>query len=440
MAANLAQSGAHALFRDSTGHRPVGILFLYTGKKSGLFSTPMQDSQGAARRLERPVREDLAGKMVFVAGPRQCGKTTLVRRIAAGRKHAYFDWEAPAHRRALRAGELPQAAELWIFDELHKLSRWRNWLEGVYDLDGREHAILVMGSARLDAYGRGGDSLQGRYVMHRLHPFTLSELLALPFADDIDALPALELTNPSGAIDAIDRLMRFGGFPEPVLGGSERRAARWRRTYGERLVRGDVRDLELLRDLDTVEMLYDRLPDLVGSVLSINALREDLEVAFGTVRSWLLVLERLYGLFRVSPLGVPGVKAVKKEQKLYLWDWARVPAEAARFENLVLSHLLRLVHWLVDEHGERAELRYFRTTAGHEVDAVIVRGGKPWMALEAKMDDRPLDSGLKYLLQRARIPYAFQVSLRGNVDSREPDINGCRVRRVPAARFLANLP
>jgi hypothetical protein len=187
-------------------------------------------------------------------------------------------------------------------------------------------------------------------------------------------------------------------------------------------------------------MLYDRLPDLVGSVLSVNALREDLEVAFDTMKSWLLVLERLYALMRVPPLGVPRLKAVKKEQKLYLWDWARVENEAARFENLVLIHLQRLVHWLVDEHGERAELRYFRTTVGHEVDAIVVRKGKPWMAVEVKIQDRPLDRGLEYLLKRVRIPHAFQVSLRGSSDARLPDINGCRVRRVPASRFLANLP
>jgi uncharacterized protein len=86
------------------------------------------------------------------------------------------------------------------------------------------------------------------------------------------------------------------------------------------------------------------LPALVGSVLSLNALREDLEVAFDTVKSWLTILERLYASFRVPPLGVPRIKAVKKEQKLYLWDWARVEDEAARFENLAPSHLLRLVH------------------------------------------------------------------------------------------------
>lgn len=395
---------------------------------------------GLARRLEGPVREDLATKMVFVAGPRQCGKTTLAQRIAAGRPHAYFNLDVAAHRRRLRDADLPDPAELWIFDELHKLTRWRRWLKGVYDLHHGEHSILVTGSARLDVYNRGGESLQGRYFLHRLHPLTFSELLALPFRDDVDQIPELRRRAPSEGSEALAQLLRLGGFPEPLLSGSERRAARWRQGYGERLIRGDVRDLERLRDLDRVELLYERLPDLVGSVLSLNALREDIEVAFDTVKSWLLVLERLYALFRVPPLGVPRIKAVKKEQKLYLWDWARVADDAACGENLVLFHLQRLVHWLIDEHGERAELRYFRTTVGHEVDAVVLRAGRPWMAVEVKTDDRPLDPGLKYLLERVRIPYAFQVAVRGQSDTRLPDINGCRVRRVPAVRFLANMP
>ncbi len=395
------------------------------------------------RHLAGLVERDLREKMVFVAGPRQSGKTTLARQLLARLDGAYFDWDVSAHRRLLRDESLPATAGLWVFDELHKMRSWQRWLKGVYDLHGAEHAILVTGSGHLDAYRRGGDSLQGRYLQHRLHPFTLRELCGKPPRDPADVLgeiEGMEGSAPAGAAEQLEALLRLGGFPEPLLAGSDRRAARWRLGYGTRLVRTDVRDLAAIRDLDRVELLYDRLPDGVGSVLSINALREDLEVAFETVRSWISVLERLYGVYRVPPFGAPRIKAVKKEQKLYMWDWARVEAEPARFENLVLSHLLRLVHFIEDELGEKAELRYFRDTVGHEVDAVVLRRRKPWLAVEAKLDDRPLDAGLRYLLERVRIPHAFQVSLRGTIDRRLPDIGGARVRQVPAARFLSRLP
>lgn len=187
-------------------------------------------------------------------------------------------------------------------------------------------------------------------------------------------------------------------------------------------------------------MVFVASPAIVGSVLSINNLREDLQVAFETARSWLGVFERVYGVFRVPPFGAPRVKAVKKEQKLDLWDWPRVEPEGPRFENLLAFHLLRLTHWLEDVEGEKVELRYFRDTQGREVDFILVRKGKPWMAIEAKLDDRPLAPSLKYLLERVKVPHAFQVSLNGKLDWRPPDINGCRIRILPATRFLASLP
>ena len=394
----------------------------------------------ATRRLQSAIEEDLdSRKLVLLSGPRQCGKTTLARQVIARRGGEYFSWDVPAHRKALREQALPTTAPLWVFDELHKMRGWRNWLKGLYDMHGARVAMLVTGSARLDVYSLGGDSLQGRYFLHRLNPFSFSELTdCVPAAPD--ALVALPKAPPSDAARRLEDLVRFGGFPEPLFAGSDRRAARWRLGYGARLVREDIRDLENLRDLDKVELLFDRLPATVGSVLSINALREDLEVSFDTAKHWLAVLERLYAVFRVAPIGPPRTKAVKKEQKLYFWDWGRVEGEAARFENLVLAHLVGLAHWLEDVHGEKTEVRYFRDVVGHEVDAVVLRKGKPWLAVEAKLDDRPLDGGLKYLLERYKVPWAFQVSLRGTADRVLPDIGGCHVRLVPAARFLTNLP
>lgn len=393
------------------------------------------------RRGQAAIEEDLdARKMVFLAGPRQCGKTTVAQQLLAERGGSYFNSDVAEHRQALRRGELPAESTLWVFDELHKQKQWRGWLKGVFDLHGREHQILVTGSGRLDLYRRGGDSLQGRYFLHRLHPLTLSEVLGTSGPRTPDAVLELATPPPAAAHETLEQMMKLGGFPEPLLGGSERRAARWRLAYGSRLIREDVRDLEAIRDLERLELLFDRLPELVGSPLSINALREDLEVSFDTVKSWLGALERLYGAFRIAPIGPPRIRAVRKEQKLYLWDWSRVPAEGPRLENLVVSHLLRLVDWLADVHGEKAELRYFRDVNGREVDAIVLRGGKPWFAVEVKLTAQELDPGLRYLLERYRVPRAFQVSLRGGVERRLADVNGARVELVSAARLLAALP
>ncbi len=393
-----------------------------------------------ARSLEPSVAADLREKMVLLSGPRQCGKTTLARRLLDSLGGSYFTWDDARHRATLRSGDLPASDALWVFDEIHKFRGWRAWLKGVYDTRGDDHAILVTGSGRLDLLGRGGDSLQGRHFAYRMHPFTVGELLAPSIPKSPDDIPKMARDPGAAAADALASMLRFGPFPEPLLRASERHSARWRLSYGSRLVREEVRTISEIRDLDRLELLVERLEDVVGSVLSINALREDLEVAFETVRQWISVLERLCAVYRIAPYGPTRIKAVKKEQKLYFWDWARVKPEPARFENLVISHLLRLVHWLEDVHGERAELRFFRNVVGHEVDAIVLRGRAPWLAVEIKSDDRPVDDGLRYLLERVRVPHAFQVSLRGTLDVRAPDIHGCAVRRMPAAKFLANLP
>ncbi|MBI2373003.1 MAG: ATP-binding protein [Deltaproteobacteria bacterium] len=394
-------------------------------------------------RRQRPhIESDLAKKMVLVAGPRQCGKTTLARSVLAHRGGAYYSWDIATDRAKLKANKLDEAEPLWVFDEIHKSRHWRNWLKGVWDEHRERHEVLVTGSARLDVYGRGGDSLQGRYFKHRLHPITFSELAGLKAPRALEGVVegGWRARRSEAATEHLSALLTLGGFPEPLFGGSEVDARRWRGLYGELLVRDDIRTLEMIRDLDKLEMLYDRLPELVGSVLSINALREDLEVSFETVRHWVSVLEHTYACFRVPPFGAPRIKAVKKEQKLYCWDWARVESAGAAFENLIAVHLLRFVHFAEDVWGERLELRYFRDVVGHEVDFIVMRGRKPWLAVECKLSDGGLASGLRYLLERVRIPHAVQVTATEQTHVRRPSINGAEVFVVPATAFLSALP
>lgn len=388
------------------------------------------------RRVAPAIAADLPAKMVLLSGPRQSGKTTLVRALVDAHGGRYYSWDAPADRLAIQKRLLDVARPLWAFDELHKFRRWRAFLKDLSDSFAGERQLLVTGSARLELYGHGGDSLQGRYLPHHLHPLTYSEICGLPFGEIAD-IPALGTPPPTRELDD---LLRLGGFPEPLLAGSDRTAARWRVAYGARLVEEEVASLEQVREIERLELLFDRLGDVAGGVLSINSLREDLEVAFETARNWIAVLERLDAVFRLSPYGGPRIKAVKKEQKLYFWDWARCASEGARFENMLALHLLRAVHWAADIEGEKLQLRYCRHRAGLEVDFVVLRGRRPWLAVEATLSESDLAPGLRYFVERIHPDFAFQVVLHGARERRLPDIGPTQVQVVSAARFLANLP
>lgn len=366
------------------------------------------------RYLNAQVIEDLKSKMVFVGGPRQAGKTTLARQVI-GRPEGYLSWDIAEHRERILKRELP-AAPVWAFDEIHKYRGWRNYIKGLYDKLGHRQKILVTGSARLDFYRFGGDSLQGRYHYLRLHPFSVAEL-------NIKTTPGLR------------DLLTLGGFPEPFLGGSVTAARRWSREYRSRLVREDLADLERIQDLGRLELLMIRLPELVGSPLSLNGLREDLQVGHKTVSKWMLALERLYAVFRLPPFGAAKIRAVKKEQKHYHFDWSLIPDDALRFENLVASHLLKWVHFEQDAKGRDLELRYFRDIDGREIDFVVTDGSRPLQFIECKWSDAPIGAGLRYL--KARFPScdAWQISAVGTKNYVSPE----RIRVCPAIDFLAGL-
>ena len=366
------------------------------------------------RYLLSQVQSDLRRKMVFVAGPRQVGKTTLARSLP-GAAAGYLSWDIAAQRERILRRELP-AGKLWIFDEIHKYRSWRGFLKGIFDGRPRGQRILVTGSARLDYYRYGGDSLQGRYHMLRLHPFSAAEL-------------GLKKTGE------LTELLTLGGFPEPFLAGSQAHARRWSREYRQRLVRDEVASLERILDLGNLELLILRLPELVGSPLSINALREDLQVSHKAVANWLDVLERLYALFRLAPFGAPQIRAVKKERKHYHFDWSVVPNDGPRFENLVASHLLKGVHFQQDALGRDLDLRYLRDTDGREVDFVVVEGKRPLLLVECKWADAPPDRSLRYLKVRFPEAQAWQLSAVGTKDYQTPE----GIRIAPALSLLSTL-
>ena len=374
-----------------------------------------------ARYLKKAVKEDLKDRMVLIGGPRQVGKTTFALTFLSdpSEKHpAYLNWDETSARAALMKGELPANQKTIVLDEIHKFSRWRNLVKGFYDTSKSEKSFILTGSARLDYYSKGGDSLQGRYHYYRLHPFSLTEINERPTRKDFTAL------------------FNFGGFPEPFFRSEERFCRRWQRERARRVIYEDIRDLENVREMSLLELLAGEFPNRVGSPLSIRNLKEMLDVSHETVERWVRVFERMYYCYRIPPYGPPKVRAVKKEQKLYLWDWSMVPEEGPRFENFIASHLLKFCHFREDTEGYNMELRYLRDTDKREVDFVVLEEGKPVFAVECKAGEKNVNPSIYYFMGRTEIPRYYQV----HAGERDFEKNGVRVLPVLALCKELHLP
>lgn len=346
------------------------------------------------RYLQEHIFKDLEKKMVFLAGPRQCGLTYLAKSLlkdaGAG---LYFNWDRDRDRKALLAEQWLSTDRYLIFDEIHKYPRWKNWIKGIYDTEKDQHRILITGSARLDVFRRGGDSLLGRYHHWRLHPFSLSEL------------------PPKMAFDeAWKRLLQVGGFPEPFLDGGELEARRWRLERFDRVIRDDLRDLEHILDVTTLSLLVDLLKTRVGGPIIMSNLAQDLQKSPITIKNWVQALDRMYLVFQVPPFSTNLARAAQKAPKVYFFDNADVDGdEGARFENLVATHLLKHTQFLQDRDGFRYELCHLRDKEKREVDFVILKDRKVHTLVECKWGDSNLSSSLEYYANKLKPKRAIQI-------------------------------
>jgi len=368
------------------------------------------------RYLVEPIHQDLKEKMVFLGGPRQVGKTTLALGLIKGANEthpAYLNWDVRATQKLILQGGLPAEQPLIILDEIHKYKHWRNLIKGFYDQYKSQKQFLITGSARLDHYRRGGDSLQGRYHYYRLHPLSLYELNNAPQKSDMETL------------------FKFGGFPEPFLKQNTRHWKRWQRERQSRVIQEDLINLEHVKEVSQLHLLAQLLPDRVGSLLSLNNLRQDLSVAYETADKWITILENLYYCFRIMPYGLPHLRAVKKEKKLYLWDWSLCQDESIRFESMVASHLLKYCHFVEDTEGDDMSLHFLRDSTGREIDFVVNRNGKPAFAVECKTGSHTVSKNIAYFSTRTDIPCYYQV----HMGDKDYELAASNTRVIPFTRF-----
>jgi len=370
------------------------------------------------KRVQKaPILRDLEKKMVLLAGPRQSGKTTLAKEIALEFKSSvYLNYDRLEDRKIiLNEGWLP-SVELIILDEIHKMRKWKNFLKGVYDTKPPHQKILVTGSARLEVFNQVGDSLAGRFFLHRLLPLSPAEC------------------EKVGEPYSMNRFLERGGFPEPFLAQESIDAERWRLQYIDSLLRVDVLEFDHIQNLNAIRLVFELLRERVGSPISYSSIAEDVGIAPNTVKKYIQILEVLYIVFRVTPFSKNIARSLLKEPKIYFFDTGLVLGDkGVKFENFVATCLLKHAYAKVDYSAKNYSLRYLQTKEKQEVDFALVCNNRIERILEAKYADSEISTHFRYFHDKYELPAMQLVKdlKRERID------HGIEVRE--AASFLKTL-
>jgi predicted AAA+ superfamily ATPase len=404
-----------------------------------------------ARNLYTRIWQEFSAEkeMIFLAGPRQTGKTTLVKMISARFPNTlYRNWDIPADRAMLLdkptffegVARKDSSIPFIIFDEIHKYRDWKNYLKGVCDGYQERYRFMITGSGRLDIYQKGGDSLAGRYLGFHLWPFTIAELAETERSvEDFLRNPLYLTMDRVVELQALwSQIEAVSGFPEPFLTNRPVSYRRWSRAYTDQIIREDIRDLTDVRSVSNMETLYDLLPARVGSPLSVTSLAETLRSSYNAVRSWLDIFERFFLVFSVPAWTERVARAIQKERKYYLWDVPRITDPGARLENMVALELWRAVTCWNDRALGDFSLHFIRNKEKEEVDFLIANEHRPLLLVEAKLsDNKPTKTLMKFqrmlgipAIQLVREGESFQLLSHDDLPT----------LIAPACQWLALLP
>ena len=343
------------------------------------------------RRIEGAVRARLnTAPAVVLLGPRQVGKTTLARRIAANWTGGavYLDLERPADRRRLEDADSylrEQRGKLVVIDEIQRAPNLFEILRGIIDdrraADERFGHFLLLGSAAIDLMRQSSETLAGRVAYLDMAPLTLDEVSAEQAPDPIDE-PTLWLR---------------GGFPDSLLAGSDAASLDWRRDFIRSYLERYVPMFAPRLPAETVGRLWTMLAHQQGAQLNQARLAASLGVSAPAVGRYIDLLVDLKLLHRLPPWSGNLGKRLTKMPKLYIRDSGIVhallelerrddvighPVAGASYEGMVIENILQAA-------GGRRSASYFRTADGAEIDLVLEHGGVPEMAIEIKRSSAP---------------------------------------------------
>jgi predicted AAA+ superfamily ATPase len=387
-------------------------------------------------------------QMVFLVGPRQVGKTTIAKKLQSRFKESlYLNFDSVKDRQLILEGQhfiedifpknvLRESAPLVIFDEIHKYRDWKNYIKGFYDLYRDVYKIIVTGSARLDMYKSGGDSLRGRYFQYNIHPLSVGELIGDFSSPRQSSDVFFDPKEPDNS--SFFNLYKYGGFPDPYNNAEDSYYNLWQSTGFKQLINEEIRSIANLQEIYLLEMLAEILKSQSGQMLNSSNLAKKIKVTPQTVSRWIGVLDRFYYCFTIRPWFKNVARSLTKEPKVYLWDWSLANDEGSKTENFIASHLLKFVHFYSDVGAGKFALYYLRDVDKREVDFLVVKNNEPFLMVESKTSDRTLSKSVEYFGSQINPEFSLQTVLHDDFIGKTC-FGGKNPLVVPAKTFLSQL-
>lgn len=384
---------------------------------------------------------DNYNQMMFLMGPRQCGKTTIAKHVQTFYPESlYINYDNIRDRQMILKGQhfiedifplnqVRAQKPLVIFDEIHKYKDFKNYLKGFYDHYKDFCHILVTGSHRLDIYTSDGDSLMGRYFLYRIHPLSAREC--------INPIIEKTLITPPSFI-SLEDLYTYGGFPDPFIKQDTKFLKRWHALKNQQLFQEDIVQLSSIQEIHQLEVLGEFLRQNAGQLINYSRLGAKIQITTQTIIRWITVLERFYYCFLIRPWHTNIARSLIKEPKVFLWDWSCIDDPGQRIENFVACHLLKFVHFGTDDGDANYGLYFLRDKEQREVDFLITKDNQPFCLIEVKKRDTKLSPALQYFYDVLNPPYGFQVVYDlPHVDKNLFEKEGLHI--VPLCTFLSQL-